>query len=371
MRSTMSVAHRATPLLLLAFLATFAYACRPSPAGTDAAADIGPAWPGATWERIASPEQIGWSSAKLQAARDYAATVHTDAVIIVVGGKVLAEWGATTKKLRLHSIRKSLLSALYGIQVAEGRIDLSRTLESLGIDDNEPSLDAVEKQATVRELLEARSGVYHPALYAPAQQKAGLPPRHSHAPGTFWYYNNWDFNALGTIYEHAAKNSIYRDFKTRIAEPLEMEDYEVDDGEYVTGPDSVHAAYTFRMTARDLARFGLLYLRQGAWKGKQIIPRAWVAESLRLASDIGDYHGGGGYGYLWWLAVDGKHLPGITVPEGTFSARGMGGHYLLVVPAYDLVVVHRVDTDVPDRAVSMAEFSTLVKLIFEARPHAP
>jgi CubicO group peptidase (beta-lactamase class C family) len=312
---------------------------------------------------------MGWSSARLQAAREYSATTHADAVFIVVGGKVLAEWGDNAKKLKLHSIRKSLLSALYGIQVAAGRIDLSRTLGSLGIDDNEPSLDATEKQATVRDLLQARSGVYHPALYSPAAMKAALPPRHSHAPGTFWYYNNWDFNALGTIYEHAAKSSIYQDFESRIAGPLGMEDYEVDDGEYVTGPDSVHAAYTFRMTARDLARFGLLYLRQGAWRGRQIVPRAWVAESLVPGSDIGDHHGGGGYGYLWWLTVDGKHLPGMTVPAGTFSARGAGGHYLLVVPAYDLVVVQRVNTDIEDRSVSIEQFATLVKLIFEARPH--
>jgi CubicO group peptidase (beta-lactamase class C family) len=92
-----------------------------------------------------------------------------------------------------------------------------------------------------------------------------------------------------------------------------------------------------------------------------------VAESLRPWSDIGDYHGGGGYGYLWWLTVEGKHLPGMTVPAGTFSARGSGGHYLLVVPAYDLVVVQRVNTDIENRSVSIEEFATLVKLIFAAR----
>jgi CubicO group peptidase (beta-lactamase class C family) len=59
----------------------------------------------------------------------------------------------------------------------------------------------------------------------------------------------------------------------------------------------------------------------------------------------------------------------MTVPAGTFSARGAGGHYLLVVPAYDLVVVQRVNTDIEDRSVSIEQFATLVKLIFEARPH--
>jgi CubicO group peptidase (beta-lactamase class C family) len=325
------------------------------------------AWPGATWEHVASPESIGWSSAKLKAAEDYSHTIATEAVFVVVGGRVLAGWGQTTKKLKLHSIRKSLLSALFGIEVAEKHIDLSSTLGSLAIDDNEPSLDAEEKKATVRDLLEARSGVYHPALCAPTQMTESRPARHSHAPGTFWYYNNWDFNALGTIFERASKDSVYRAFKIRIADPIGMQDYEVADSNYGTGPESVHPCYMFRMTARDLARFGLLYLRHGEWKGKQVVPRAWVDESLRPASDIGTYGAGGGYGYLWWLTIDGKHLPGMTVPEGSFSARGVGGHYMLVVPAYDLVIVHRVDTDIEGREVTKPQIAKLVQMIFDAR----
>ena len=134
--------------------------------------------------------------------------------------------------------------------------------------------------------------------------------------------------------------------------------------EYVTGPDSVYAAYPMRLTARDMARFGLLFLRQGVWRGKQVIPKDWVAESTASYSDAGE---SGGYGYLWWIAVGGKHLPGVTMPDGSYSARGSGGHYILVVPAYDLVIVHRVNTDIRDRSVSGAEFGKLVKLIFDAR----
>jgi len=58
----------------------------------------------------------------------------------------------------------------------------------------------------VRMLLEARSGVYHAALYETPAMAKQRPARGSHEPGTFWYYNNWDFNALGTIYEHATGN---------------------------------------------------------------------------------------------------------------------------------------------------------------------
>ncbi len=321
-------------------------------------------YPDATWERVDSPAQLGWSPEKLKLARNYSATIQTAAVMLIVDGKVLDEWGETATKYNVHSIRKSFLSAMYGIHVWESRIDLGKTMEQLGIDDNEPSLSAAEKKATVHDLLKARSGVYHPALYETPAMKAARPPRHSHEPGTFWYYNNWDFNALGVIFERSAKNTIVREFKTRIADPTGMQDFTIDDGQYVTGPDSVYAAYPFRMTARDMARFGLLFLRQGAWRWTQLVPRDWVAESTTSYSDAGE---SGGYGYLWWVAVEGRHVPGVTMPAGSYSARGAGGHYILVVPAYDLVVVHRVNTDIRGRQVTAAEFGQLVKLIFEAR----
>ncbi len=321
-------------------------------------------YPGKTWQRIGSPEKLGWSTAKLKEARDYAATIHTAAVMIVTDGRVLDEWGETARRFNVHSIRKSFLSALYGIHVHEGRIDLALTMKQLGIDDNEPSLTETEKQATVGDLLKARSGIYHPALYETASMKAARPARFSHPPGTFWYYNNWDFNALGTIFERLTKTNIFHEFKARIADPIGMQDYRVEDGSYVTGPDSVYPAYPFRMTARDMARFGLLFLRNGLWKGKQVVPAAWVKESTTSYSDAG---GSGGYGYLWWVAVDGRHLPGVELPAGSYSARGAGGHYILVIPAYDLVIVHRVNTDIQGRSVSAAEFGRLVRLILEAR----
>jgi len=321
-------------------------------------------FPGKTWKTVSNPEKLGWSRAKLKAARDYSATINTAAVMLIVDGRVLDEWGETTRKFNVHSIRKSFLSALYGIYVHEGKITLFATMGELGIDDNEPSLTPEEKKATLHDLLKARSGVYHPALYETASMKAARPPRWSHAPGTFWYYNNWDFNVLGTVFERKVKNSLFREFETRIARPLEMQDFTLDDTTYVTGPDSVYPAYPFRMTARDMARFGLLYLRDGVWKGRRILPEGWVKESVTPYSDAGE---SGGYGYLWWVAVEGRHLPGVTMPEGAFSARGAGGHYILVVPTHDLVIVHRVNTDIQGRSVSAAEFVKLVALILDAK----
>jgi len=165
-------------------------------------------YPGTSWDRAPSPESLGWSTDKLHLAKEYAATVHTAAVMIVIDGVVLDEWGDTAKRFNVHSIRKSFLSALYGIHVKEGRIRLTDTLADLGIDDNEPRLSPMKKQATVANLLKSRSGIYHPALYETPNMAMARPARGSYPPGAFWYYNNWDFNVLGTILERATKATV-------------------------------------------------------------------------------------------------------------------------------------------------------------------
>ncbi len=302
-------------------------------------------FPGASWER--HPERL--PEARRQAIREYAASIGTAALMIVKDGVAIEDWGETARKFNCHSMRKSLLSALYGIHVAEGHIDLSKTLADLGIDDNEPSLTEVEKQATVLDLLKARSGVYHPALAETPEMIAARPVRGSHAPGTLWYYNNWDFNALGTIFERQTGTTIFEEFARRIAIPLGMEDFKLEDTEYNRGRTSIHPAYPFRMTARDLARFGCLYARQGHWRDRQIVPADWVRQSTRSSSDASrQFLPGDGYGYMWW------------VRPKYFFAWGVGGHYVAIVPERDLVVVN---TDAPGKRVSGEEFAHLMELI--------
>jgi len=147
-----------------------------------------------------------------------------------------------------------------------------------------------------------------------------------------------------------------------------MEDFRYDDvrrdGEYVRFAHSVHPAYPFRLSARDLARFGLLYLRGGRWGDRQVVPGKWVRMSVRSYSRAGER---GGYGYMWWVAEGDVHFPQMSVPAGTYTARGAGGHYLVVIPAQDLVVVHRVDTEVPGRKVSGLDFAALLERILAAR----
>ena len=306
-------------------------------------------YPGAAFETT-TPEAAGWSAEKLAEAKSWSQQIAPSAAVMIVQhGLVVAQWGDVAIKSNLHSVRKSLLSALIGIAVDEHRIDLDATIESLGIDDNAPSLTPTEKTATVGDLLKARSGIYHAALYETPGMARRRPARGSHPPGTFWYYNNWDFNALGTIYERATGDWIFAAFQGRIARPIGMQDYQPGDGEYFRGAASDHPAYPIRMSARDLARFALLYLHDGRWDGRQIVPSAWVRESTQSYSDAFPDQGRGyGYGYLWWIGFpDNNGAPTVKVPPGTFAAMGAEGQYAFVIPSYDIVIVHRINSDVP------------------------
>ncbi|MCA9175740.1 MAG: amidohydrolase family protein, partial [Planctomycetales bacterium] len=239
------------------------------------------------------------------------------------------------------------------------------TLRQLVINDNEPSFGDIEFGATVGDLLKSRSGVYHPALYETKSMAEKRPKRGAHGPGEFWYYNNWDFNALGTIFDQLVGTSLFEEFEARLARPLGMQDFRRSrDTNYVAGKDSNHRAYPFLLSARDLARFGQLMLQRGQWQGTRLVSADWVRESTQSYSDTG---ASGGYGYMWWVAAAGRHFPNVELPAGSYSARGYRGHFLVVIPAYDLVVCHRVNT-FQSGSVSNANFGRLLAKILEAKP---
>ncbi len=206
----------------------------------------------------------------------------------------------------------------------------------LGIDDSvPPSLSDTEKEATVRMLLQARSGIYHEAAAESQSMKDARPERGSHAPGTFYYYNNWDFNALGTIFTQLTGMDTFEAIKQRLADPLQMQDFEVENGLYHYEPVSEHPAYHFGMSARDMARFGLMYLRNGRWRDRQIVPEDWIVESTYAYSEA---NSNWDYGYMWWLAK-----PGFIGDHTVWQAAGGSGHAIWVVTDMAVVVVHRVD----------------------------
>lgn len=315
-----------------------------------------------------TPEEVGWSSARLEEVRQHAESLGTAALMILVDGEVVAAWGAVERTFVMASIRKSLLSALYGIYRHEGQLDLSRTMADLGIDDEPPLTDA-EKQATVAALLKSRSGIYHEAAAETQEARNARPPRGSHAPGAFWYYNNWDFNALGAIFEQETGVGIFEAFKARIADPIGMQDFRVDEAFYAFERHfSIHPAYHFRLSARDLARFGQLMLQQGQRQGTSIIPAEWVAESTTAFTATGDRGTKSGYGYMWWVTTNDDQFPEMGIKNGTYTASGNGGQRLTVLPHLGAVVVHLMNTyRINGPRIGTTQYDPLLKQIIEAR----
>lgn len=319
----------------------------------------GAVWRDAGWE-TADPLAQGWSRPALERLDARVRALGVTSLAVVQDGRLVASWGPQDRKVNVRSVRKSLLGLLTGIAVAEGRIDLDLTLDALGIDDREPRLTVAEKRATIRHLLKARSGVYHPAAYENAAMKAKRPPRGSAGPDERWYYNNWDFNALGTIYERLTGEDIFRAVESRIARPLGMQDFTAADGRRVFDPVSDHPAYVMALSARDLARVGHLVLNRGGWNGREVVPAAWIAESVTAwsATDAGSL----GYGYLWWtLPPGGRFGPGASL------ALGSEGQAIGVVPRLRLAVAQLCsDATRRPRRVRGADSVDLLGLVVEA-----
>ncbi len=291
-----------------------------------------------------APEAVGWSSAELEAAQEFAQQSGCTAVMALYDGKVFFSRGNIHKNYEAHSMRMPFLSALYGIHVSRGNINLNATLEDLHIDDLTPGLTYSEKQARVEHLLMSRSGVYHQAAGEDQKMIDERPARGSHAPGAFFYYNNWDFNALGTIFEQETGEEIFNAFKKEIADVLGMVDFSADNSFYQYEWDkSLHPAYHFKMSVRDMAKFGALYQKNGRWKGLQIIALEWIDESTMAYSTMEDTDGLG-YGYMWKIIPEDSEIGQMIGYPGYYHSAA-DGYVLVVIPDLKLVIVERYDTD--------------------------
>ncbi len=324
-----------------------------------------------------APETKGFSSEKLDILKAHLEQSGTSSMMLLVDGEVILDWGETRQKHTIHSIRKCLLNSLIGIAVSGGVIDTSMTLRELGIDDIEPALTESELNARVADLLKSRSGVYHHAAGVSEGMLSGMPQRGAFLPGEHFYYNNWDFNVLGAILEKQTGRSIYELFLEEIAEPLGMHDYhgkytDIDgeaegveiprtDGFYqYEKSKSLYPAYHFRLSARDLALYGQLYLNQGKWKGEQLVPAKWIEASTKPYSLYNSDHGIA-YGMLWYvLTPHGKRQ------SSSFYHTGVGIHMLGVYPDSDLVLVHRVDTE-NDNHYKKSDLYKMIGLVFESK----
>jgi CubicO group peptidase (beta-lactamase class C family) len=337
-------------------------------------------FPGKNWERVEKPESVGFSSARLGALRAWLETLDTTAMMVVVGGKSLFEYGDLGHLSYLASVRKSVLAIMFGKYVEDGTIRLDKTLNDIGLTEVDQLLPS-ELGATIENLITARSGVYHPASNA-GDSSASAPPRGSQRPGTYFLYNNWDFNAAGAAFEILTGKDIYDALESDLARPIGMQDF--DRARQRKSGDlkrSKHPAYHMYLSTRDMARIGLLVLREGRWSGGQVASKEWVKRITSLVTPLNEMNppssralGTGNrwaYGYMWWV-WDAPNSPGPFM--GAVSGMGAGGQYITVLPALDMVVAHKTDTTQPSlhgdgkrpRSVTSRDYDAVLRILISS-----
>tara|TARA_R110001583_G_scaffold99214_2_gene244503 strand:- start:11 stop:916 length:906 start_codon:yes stop_codon:yes gene_type:complete len=272
-------------------------------------------------------------------------------MLVLQNGKVVYEYGNTSKINYLASVRKSILAMLYGKYVENGTIDLKETIGNIGIDE-EDGLLPIEKTATVNHIITSRSGVFH----IPANggyDINNIKKRGSKKPGEYFVYNNWDFNVAGYILEKKSGNTIYEELEKQLAIPLGFQDWNIKNQKKTSKNEkSKYQAYHMYISTRDMAKIGQLMLNKGEWNGKQLISKEWIEKISATISSVEDVNQRYrrtkkssvqfSYGYMWWIF---ENFYDNSDFEGAYTADGWGGQYITIIPKLDMVVTHKTRVD--------------------------
>ena len=279
---------------------------------------------------------------------------HAFAFMVVHKGIPVAEayqpqFNAKTRFLS-WSVAKSFTNALAGIMVKDSLWDIN---QPAGI----PEWQDERKEITINDLLQMQSGLKWNEDYGNrsdvtvmlycendfAKFTYNQPLEYQH--GTKWYYSSGSVNVLNYLMrQKLADDAAYYSFaKNRLFDKIGATDavFEVDASGTQVGSSYVYA------TARDYARFGLLYLNDGVFAGERILPEGWVKYTTTPASDSE-----GGYGSLFWLNKGGRMK---TIPEDMFSCNGHDGQQIYIIPSKELVIVVLGYSPKPDRVMNFEQ----------------
>lgn len=310
-------------------------------------------WPEGAATLAASPS-AGVDRAALLAAVDAAFAEpeperprNTRAVVVVFRGRIIAEryapgFGIETTHLS-NSMAKSITSALVGILLGQGKLDLHSPAP---IAEWRRPADP-RGEITLDQLLRMSSGLRFEENYEKiwsdttrqfvngdlAGYAASLPLET--APGARWRYSTGTSNILGRIVREAAGPDLPTAFafpRRALFDRIGMRTavLEVDArGNFIGGSN-------FQASARDYARFGLLYLRDGTWNGERILPEGWVAYT-RTPTPNGEV--GLGYGAQFWLNTGGDRRRWLELPGDAYLMNGHQGQNVWIIPSRDAIIV--------------------------------
>lgn len=293
-----------------------------------------------------------YTEQQLEDFTEFLKDFNTSSMMVLQSGEVVYEYGNTSAINYLASCRKSIMSMLYGKHVEDGTIDLNESIGDIGIDENDGLL-AIEKTATVNDLITARSGVFHLPANGGYDTK-NIKERGSVKPGEYFVYNNWDFNVAGYILEEKTGNTIHEELEQQLAIPLGFEDWNIKNQRKKFNKDnSQYPAFHFYLSTRDMAKVGQLMLNEGIWKDKQLISKDWIKKTTSPVSSVEIVNQRynrtkqspiqQSYSYMWWIYENFFDNPDF---EGAYSASGWGGQFIVVIPKLDMVIAHKTKIDV-------------------------
>ena len=276
------------------------------------------------WETVA-PSTLAWDSAGLAGALEFAREKNSYSLVILHKGRIVAEeyWKGTgsTSQHDLESVSKSLTAFVIGVLQQDGKIKIEDKVSSY-LPEGWSNSAASESEITLRHLLTMTSGLN--------EELKWVGP-----PGETWRYSDAAYRKLYDVIEAATGNSFTEVFETVLFNPLGMTGHSWNGKDLLT-------------SARDIARFGLLIMNDGVWKGHGVIQdEGYFSDMLSSSQTIHE-----AYGYLWWLngkntwfdddKVETNQGPiAATMPSDAVLAKGKRDQRIYVVPSLDLVVVRQ------------------------------
>ncbi len=347
-------------------------------------------WPTDDWQD--ELVDVSAKATQIQALEDFAFTLtgqdserkglRTNSLLIIRNGRVKYERYARgftrTNRHLSWSVAKSYSSALVGVAVKEGLIDLSRSIcDYLPEYAGQPQCDITVKDSITFATALGWQEEYEDASYQVSSVIAmlygvGHRDQLSHIinhklvgePGKVWSYSTGDAELASALAQRVLEPVHGRDaFWKLMFEPIGTPKvvFEYDARGTPLGGSMVYA------TPRDFAKFGFLFLNKGCWDGERVVPEGWVDTSTTPSDAFVGYASENEKtpsGYMWWLnkptPSQSKPKPWADVPEDTFAALGHWGQRIIVVPSMDVVIVRTGD----DREGSM-DVNELTKLALE------
>jgi len=338
-------------------------------------------FPDKDWSE-ATPASQGVSAVKLREAVAYMdrqfGSQGAKELAIIRNGYLIWKGPDIDAYHNVWSATKVFTSTVLGLLIQDGKCALDDLAVKYlpDLDDQHPGYAKIK----LRHLASMSSGYKGQLAHVAAEQPWGDPMAYLHptAPlfeaGTQVQYQDHQVFLLGRILTQLAGESEQAMFKRRIADPIGMSQWDWGVSGKVKEIDLNNAAGTpsrapgIQTTAREMARFGLLYLNRGQWKGKQLLPASFVEEATKnQAPGIGGsafLHAR--FGFYWWTndrKPDGKR-PWPSAPPKTYCSNGHSCNFCFVIPEWNMVVVRMGTEPVRSGVAGLAEVDRLWDTFF-------